>query len=391
VTNSAAPGTSRRSVLVVTPYFPPAGGGLERYATSISEALHRRHGWRVVFAASGSPRGVKVERRGDSRVYLLPVLFRWSNTPLHPAWPGQLHRIIRAERPDVIYAHTPVPGMAEAVALVSGKVPVVLAYHVGSLGKGNPAFDLAAIVYERAVLGRLTRKASHVIASSSFVQALHARRFGTNSTVIPPGVDVDRFLPAEGAVPARVLFVAGLSRGAAHKGLSELLAAFQLLVRRCPDVELVVVGEGDARADLERAAASEGLGERVRFVGYLDGAELAAAYRSARALALPSQSDNFPLVALEAMASGVAVVATRVGAMAELIGDDERGFLVDPGDVTGLADKLDLLMADPGLAFSLGAAGRALVESTYTWEMQADKTHAVLDRVVAGSRGGRAS
>jgi glycosyltransferase involved in cell wall biosynthesis len=281
--------------------------------------------------------------------------------------------------------------MAETAALVAGKVPLVLAYHVGNLGKGTPAFDTAAFAYERVVLKLITHKASRVIASSKFVQELHAGRLGERSTVIPPGVDITTFLPAEGPAPPRVLFVASLSRGAAHKGLSELLAAFQLIARRDPEVELVIVGDGDARADLELEAASAGLGERARFVGYLEGEELAAAYRSARVLALPSQSDNFPLVALEAMASGVAVVATRVGAMAELLGADERGFLVEPGDVGDLAGKLELLTADPILADRLGAAGRALVESEYTWEMQADKTHDVLEGVLTASSGGRRS
>lgn len=379
--------TSGRTVLVVTPYLPPAGGGLERYATSISEALRRRHGWRLVFAASGSSDRVSVEHRDGDTVYLLPVLARWSNTPLHPAWPQQLRRIIRDEQPDVVYAHTPVPGMAESTALVAGDVPLVLTYHVGSLAKGSPAFDAAAFLYERAVLRLLARKAAHVIATSSFVEKLHSERFAGKSTVIPPGVDTSRFYPSGQGNPARVLFVASLTRGAAHKGLFELLAAFELLARDDPDVELVIVGDGDARADLERAAAEAGVGRRARFAGYLDGPELAETFRSARVLALPSQSDNLPLVALEAMASGVAVVATRVGAIPELIRDGESGFLVDPGDTSDLAAKLGRLTSDPDLARRLGAAGRSLVESEYTWDMQADKTDAVL-REVGAARGG---
>src|SRR5580658_6281086 len=98
--NDRAP---QRCLLVVTPYLPPAGGGLERYAVSMARALEHRHGWRVVFASSGSPnRSVTVQRRDGSTVYLLPTALTWSNTPLHPAWPRQLRRIVRAERPDVI-------------------------------------------------------------------------------------------------------------------------------------------------------------------------------------------------------------------------------------------------------------------------------------------------
>jgi len=89
------------------------------------------------------------------------------------------------------------------------------------------------------------------------------------------------------------------------------------------------------------------------------------------------------MVVLEAMASRLAVVATRVGAVPDLVADGERGFLVEPGDVGGLTAGLGLLLADAALAQRLGAAGRQMVEDGYTWSAQADKTEEVLRHVLA--------
>jgi glycosyltransferase involved in cell wall biosynthesis len=379
-----------RRLLVVTPYLPPGGGGLERYAVSMASALRREYGWHVAFAASGSPgRSMTVMQRDDSTVYLLPTAFTFSNTPVHPGWIGQLRRVVRAERPDLIYAHTPVPGMAECASFAAPGVPFVLTYHLGTLAKGRFPFDQANFVYEHVVLELVARRSAHVVSSSHFVSTIHDARFRAKSSVIPPGVDTARFSGPVGPRPPRILFVGDLGRGASHKGLPDLLAALARVAGRHPGAELVVVGDGDNRAELERTAVVLGLARHVRFLGHLEGAGLTEIYRSARMLVLPSHNDNFPLVVLEAMASRLAVVATRVGAVPELVGDRERGILVEPGDVSGLAAALDLLLAEPALAERLGMAGRELVESDYTWSAQARKTELVFRQVIEAAPGRR--
>ncbi len=384
---SAGSGTERR-LLVVTPYLPPAGGGLERYAVAIARNLASRHGWRVTFVSSGSPtRSVRTERRDGTTVYLLPTAFTWSNTPFHPGWPGQIRRIIAAERPDVICAHTPVPGIAECAARAARDVPFVLTYHMGTLAKGWFPADQMAYAYERLVLRWLTRRAVHVISSSNYVHLFHRARFGAKGTPIAPGVDTTMFWGLEDVRPARVLFVAALGPGTAHKGLPDLLMAMVTVARQHREAELVIVGDGETRPELERTAEALGLAGRVSFAGHLEGEALAAMYRSARVLAMPSHNDNIPMVVLEAMASRAAVVATRVGLVPELLDNGNRGILVEPGDIEGLAAGLSRLLADEPLARRFGASGRAFVEASYNWSVQADKTEEVLCRVLAEATG----
>jgi glycosyltransferase involved in cell wall biosynthesis len=375
-----------RSLLVVTPYLPPAGGGLERYAVTIASNLASRHGWRVTFVSSGSPsRLVRTERREGNTVYLLPTAFTWSNTPFHPAWPRQIARIIAAEQPDVVCAHTPVPGIAECAAFATRDRPFVLTYHMGTLAKGSFPADQVAYVYENFVLRWLARRAVWIISSSDYVYSFHRAQFGAKGTAIAPGVDTTRFWGRPGPRPARIMFVAALGPGTAHKGLPDLLMAMVTVAREHPAAELVIVGDGETRPELERMADALGVSGQVRFVGHLEGEALAEMYRSARVLAMPSHNDNIPMVVLEAMASRVAVVATRVGLVPELLDEGNRGILIEAGDIAGMAAGLGRLITDDALAQRFGAAGRELVEASYNWSVQADKTEEVLARVLGGA------
>jgi phosphatidylinositol alpha 1,6-mannosyltransferase len=125
-----------------------------------------------------------------------------------------------------------------------------------------------------------------------------------------------------------------------------------------PGTRLVVVGDGPARAALERRFA----GLPVRFTGYLRGDELAIAYASADAFAFGSDTDTFGQVILEAMASGLPVVAARAGGAVDLVEEGRSGFLFEPGEVHRLAAHLRALGANPALHASLGAGGRRIAE-----------------------------
>jgi phosphatidylinositol alpha-mannosyltransferase len=371
---------------VLTPYLAPAGGGLEQYARNITSGLASRHGWRIVHVVARVDSGAaRVENGENARIYRLPTAIRLSNTPLDPRWPAMLRRVIAGEHPDVINAHAPVPGLADCAALVSGRVPFVLTYHMGTMRKGRAGFDLAADLYERAVLPLLVRRADHVICTSEFVRQTH-RCLQTPGpppcTIIPPGVDIAAFPAKDWPRPPRLIFVGDLSQGASYKGLPDLLAAFARVVPRHPHAELVIAGDGDARTELTERVRALGLADRVRFGGQLDQGALAGEYAAARALVHPTHLDNLPLVVLEAMSSGVPVVATRVGAIPEAVTDGETGYLFEPGDVAALAGHIDAILGAPDSARRMGEAARARIEARYGWGDRVDTTNSVLEEVI---------
>jgi len=145
----------------------------------------------------------------------------------------------------------------------------------------------------------------------------------------------------------------------ARKGVDLLLAAVQQEAR----CVLLVAGEGPERARLEARAAELGLGPRVRFLGARDDkAELLAA---CDVFALASRAEGLGVAALEAMAAGRAVLATRVGGLGEAVVDGETGLLVPPEDVPALASALGRLVREPALRARLGAAGPARVAAGF--------------------------
>jgi glycosyltransferase involved in cell wall biosynthesis len=201
--------------------------------------------------------------------------------------------------------------------------------------------------------------------------------------IIYGGVDPVRYWPEPRAQRDGLLFVGRLTP---HKGIDVLIRALP------PDARLTIVGSEGHDPDLPERGYPEllrslAVGRRVRFAGAVDDAELASLYRRAVALVLPSVertcygrtiavSELLGLVALEAMASGTPVIASRVGGLPEVIEDGETGFLITPGDVAGLRHRMETLLDDRVLAARMGALARDRVLAHWTWARCAERCRA---------------
>ena len=191
----AARASRRRTLLMVTPYFPPGGGGLEQYVFRLAIQLQRRHNWRVVVATSGDRRSPDRQEIADGlTIYRLGYIFKISNTPFDPRWAQRLRSIIERENPDLVDADLPVPGLADAMAHVVGSTPFVVTYHTNTMLKGKLRYDIPIWLYERIIGHRILARAERIICSSTAVRDFLAPYAG-KSLVIPPAVDVEEFVP----------------------------------------------------------------------------------------------------------------------------------------------------------------------------------------------------
>jgi glycosyltransferase involved in cell wall biosynthesis len=161
------------------------------------------------------------------------------------------------------------------------------------------------------------------------------------------------------------------------KGHCDLIEALALLRDQWPQLQCVCVGDGELRQPLEELAAASGLSSMCRFVGSRD--DVTDFYAAADVVVLPSHSEGFPFVILEALAMGKPVIATGVNGVPEVIEHMKTGLLVKARDAAGLAGAIQSLLEHPERAMQLGNAGRAVVQAQFTVDRMVEKTVAVFD------------
>lgn len=320
-------------------------------------------------------------RRAGLRTALAPAPHRWG-----PAGLWRLASLLRREQAQILHSHarrSTTPGMI--AALLAG-TPVRVAHYRSMSPEDGRGPGLA----ERW----LAAAASRAVAVSEPVAEQLKRQLGLDPwrvTVIPNGVDLERFAPAPRA-PARAAlgllasdFVVGfVGRLEPVKRLPVLLRAAAAARSAVPDLRVVLAGDGDERAALAKLAAELGIAERVTFLGMRR--DLPAVYPAMDVLCLPSRAEGCSRVLLEAAACGVPLLATPVGAAPEVLGrGEEAGLLFPVDDVGALAAALARLAREPEKRAEMSAAAgvRArrwslaghvrLVEQLYTelWEARA--------------------
>lgn len=171
-----------------------------------------------------------------------------------------------------------------------------------------------------------------------------------------------------------VLFVGRL---AAAKGVPILLEAFARLHARFPDARLTLIGDGPHRISLEARATELGLADVITFTGYLNQDEVAAHLAQSDLFALPSFAEGVPVVLMEAMATGLPVLATRIAGIPELVEDDVSGRIVAPGDADAFADAMSSLLDDPAQAHAMGKAGRLMIANDFDVGTESEKLAAL--------------
>ena len=339
------------NIVIVSGIWPPDVGGPATHAPEVATWLAGRgHHVEALTTASAKP---------DAAGY--PV--HWVSRRLPP---GARHVAVAAgiaraaRRADVVYATSMIGRTAAGSAiarrpfvakltsdpafersrrhgLVEGET---IAFQEGGGGPGSAVL--------RAIRDHSVRRAASVVCPSAYIAELAAAWRGTGDgiVVLPNPAP----LPAEATVvelPGERPHVVFVGRLTAAKNVGVAIEA----VRELAAGTLVVVGDGEERDRLERGA-----GDRVRFVGARPRIEALGYLAAADVAVLPSAWENFPHAAVEALALGTPVVATRVGGVPEIVIDGENGLLVEPNDAPGLAAALRRVLADDPFRARLAAA-----------------------------------
>ena len=321
----------------------------------------RARGHEVVAVAADGPLLADARAEGF-RVVAAPFVRRVSPGAQWRAFHA-LVALLRRERPDLVHGHMPISGFLARLAARAAGVPrVAYTCHGFLFNQPGPWPRRLASLLMEWTAGRLT----DVFLTVSEEEAADARRLriARRATAVGNGRDPALFHPDPGArarlrtglgVPAGRVVVTAVSRLVRHKGYPELLAAMASV----PGAELWVVGErlaSDRGADLGPAfAAAEATG-RVRRLGYRT--DVAAVLAASDIFVLPSHFEGLPMSVIEAMLTGLPVVATAIRGPREQVVDGVTGLLVPPATVAPLAAALNRLVADPAARAAMGEAGR---------------------------------
>ena len=336
-------------VLSVTYEYPPIGGGGGKAAAALNEALVTQGD--VVEVLTSRMRGLPALEQVNGVTVHRTACWRrhrhFTTTPemasgLLPAW-RQGCRIIEARRPDILHTHFVFPSGIVAWRLAAKfNLPYVITAHGSDIPAYNPDRFETAHKLLRPLWQRIVADAVLLISPSRFLAGLIRRQVKLPIGIIPNG-----YAPAVSHNKSKRNLVLVVARLFPRKGVQRFLEAIAGIGG---DWEYVVAGDGPYLPALKEQAAH--LRVSVRFAGFLDEHTLRGYYEEARILVFPSIRENFPMVLLEAMDAGCAVITTDAEGCAEVVGD--TGFVVKKDNAEQIRTALLELTSNPARCALLG-------------------------------------
>jgi glycosyltransferase involved in cell wall biosynthesis len=341
-------------------------GGSQRYAINLLKNLDP-----AKFLVS-----IWVLRGGKDMAPLLEEYFDRVSWLSNACWVNPVSLVnlayrLTKSRPDILYTLTIVPNIWGRLLGAAMRVPFIVTSWRSLFPKQHERW--------------MWPLSTHIIANSAVLRDLHVRRYGVDidrTSVIHSGVDPIFFQPAnaEKALEPTVLFVGRLVK---EKDPFTLLEAFKITVEKIPNARLIILGNGKLHERLLTFLKRYRLESKIFIIpGEKD---IRPLLRKAWLFAMTSVQEAFPNAILEAMASGLPVIATRVGGIPEMVVDGVTGFLCEPRDVRGLSEAFTKLLLNERQRLSMGQMGRLRVESKFSLKNMVLEIERVLLETVSNS------
>jgi len=344
-------------ILVLNHEFPPIGGGGGRAAEGICQILAKRgHEIKVLTSRiKGSP---QEEERDGFHIIRLPAFrtqpfqasfLSMATYVLFGLWSG--FHLIRRFKPDVIHVHFAVP--AGALAWMLSKltgVPYVLTAHLGDVPGGVPEKTSDWFRWVFPFTGLIWRDAAVRVAVSEYTRDLALKHYTEEILVIPNGVDVELMKPRSLEVKDQpvIVFAGRFATQKAPVQVVRTLNEIKDLTWKC-----VMIGDGVLMPNVRKAIAEFGLEDRFELTGWITPEEVMERFEKSSILFMPSLSEGLPVVGVQALAKGLAIVASRVGGFVDLVDDGRNGNLIESGNREGFQIKLRALLENPNRLLSL--------------------------------------
>jgi len=371
-------------ILFINSEYSPIGAGAGNASANLARLLVKA-GHEVVVVTAGFAGLAADERRDGVQILRGPTLRRridrstaWEQIEFMAGASYRCLSLMRRFSPDVVLAFFGLPSGAVALLLNSlHGIPYVVSLRGGDVPGFRP-YDFW--LYHRIavpILRVVWRRAESLVANSVGLREL-ARRFDPKVPIeiVSNGVDLNLYAAPERLwSPPRILSVGRIVH---QKGLDLAMRALSEL----QDLPWTwrVAGDGPQLSSLEHAALERNLQSRVQFIGWQTADQLRKEYADSGLFLFPSRDEGMPNAVLEAMASGLPVIATRVAGNEELVVDGQTGSLVPVEDAAALREALRELIPDEDKRRRMGKAARARVEKEYGWQRAATDYLTILER-----------
>lgn len=374
-------------IFVIIHEFPPIGGGGGRAAYDICKNL-AAHGYKVTVLTAYF-RGLAHEENKDGiRLIRIPSLRKESFSAsfmtmlafvLSGLWAGL--RLIRIDRPDIIHTHFAVPSgaLAWALSLLTG-IPYILTAHLGDVPGGVPEKTEKWFRWLKPFTYPIWKRAKKVIAVSEHTRQLALKQYPVNVEVIPNGADVKHLNPSEikVSIPPQLVFAGRFVPQKNPLVIIQILSQIKDLNWNC-----AMLGDGPLFEKVKQEVENTGMKERFYLSGWLTPEEILDHFSKSDILFMPSLSEGLPVVGVQALANGLAIVASRIGGFLDLVDNEKNGYLIDLEDTAVFERNLRNLLSNPGLLLQFREAS---LKKSHEFDIQkiADQYERVLQDVLNG-------
>jgi glycosyltransferase involved in cell wall biosynthesis len=344
-------------ILTLIYEFPPIGGGGGRAAYDICKGLVERG--HVVTVLTAHMQGLPFEEYKDGIRLVRISSFRRETFGasfttmlayvLAGLWAGL--RLIRLDRPDIIHTHFAVPSGALAwmLSILTG-IPYILTAHLGDVPGGVPEKTGKWFRWIEPFTRPIWKRAKKVIAVSEYTRQLALKHYPVNVEIIPNGVDVKYLTPSQIKVnkPPRLVFAGRFVPQKNPFAIIKTLSQLKDLDWNCS-----MLGDGPLFEDVKCEIEKAGMSERFYLPGWVTPDIVLEQFSNSDILFMPSLSEGLPVVGVQALATGLAIVASEIGGFLDLVDNEKNGFLIDVQDIPAFSRALREMISNPSILLRL--------------------------------------
>ncbi len=366
-------------ILQISPFFRTKLGGTERFSIQLSLNLSKRHDVHI-FTSKLNPLDKSIEKINGITIhrFFAPKVV-WNINPIC----FMLHKILKYNF-NLIHAHshiylTTLQGIFGAQLK---KTPLILQVH-GGLNIPPPSIvgatkSVSKRIYDKFIGNYCFKMATSILVMCQYEKDILTQRFQvpeSKISIMGSAVDTKTFHPGNSTPPEnKILYVGDLER---WKGIDYLIKAWKQIYKRYPSSKFIVVGDGSEKTKIIQQRSKL----PIEYLGQKKHEEIAKIMRYSTILVLPSLMEGLPNVLLEALASGIPVIATNVGGIPEIIQNEKTGLLIRPKNVQDLISSLSYLIEEENLRNTLSKNGLQFIKQNFSWDSLVNKIETIYNHI----------